>query len=148
MQVREIMSDDLKCCTPELNLKQAAEMMIACDCGAVPVVDRDDHRRPLGMLTDRDIVCRAVAMGKSPLDTKVGQCMTSRVTTVPIDATVEECCRLMERAQIRRVLVEDERGLLCGIISQADIARRLPEELAGEVVHMISEPSEHSSAAV
>ncbi len=148
MNVREIMSEDLKCCTPEMNLKQAAEMMIASDCGAVPVVDRDDHRRPLGMLTDRDIVCRAVAMGNDPLKTNVGQCMTSRVTTIAHDATVEECCQLMEQSQIRRVLVEDEQGLLCGIISQADIARHLPDDRAGEVVHMISEPSEHSSAVV
>src|SRR5688500_19096728 len=68
MQVREIMTSDPACCTPDTNLQDVACMMIECDCGAIPVVDDLDSGRVIGMITDRDITCRTVAQRKNPLD--------------------------------------------------------------------------------
>jgi CBS domain-containing protein len=146
MRVKEIMTEDLACCTPDSSLKEAAQMMVDCDCGAIPVVDSEEERMPLGIITDRDIACRTVAEGRNPLDMKVADCMSEGVTTVTADTSVEECCGAMERAQIRRMPVVDEAGRLCGMVSQADVALRLQDEsIVGEVVEAVSAPSEHAS---
>jgi CBS domain-containing protein len=113
-------------------------MMADNDCGSIPVVE---HGRAVGIVTDRDIVCRAVAEGLDPATAKVSDIMTQPVETVAETATLEECCERMERRQIRRVLVVGDSGLCAGIIAQADIARRAPEPVAGEVVKEISQPA-------
>jgi CBS domain-containing protein len=146
MQVQEIMSADPKCCTADMTLQQVAQMMVACDCGAIPVVESTDHTKPVGIITDRDIACRAVAEGKYPLDTAIAECMTSHLATVPPDATVEECCEIMEKMQVRRLLVSDNQGRLCGIVSQADVALHLPQRQTAEVVKQVSQPTEEPSA--
>jgi CBS-domain-containing membrane protein len=71
--------------------------------------------------------------------------MSSPVVTIPTAASVEECCGVLEEHQIRRVLVVDERGRICGIVSQADIARDAKADLTAEVVRQVSRPS-HGSA--
>jgi CBS domain-containing protein len=146
MQVQEIMSADPKCCTPDTSLQDAARMMVACDCGAIPVVESADHTRPVGIITDRDIACRAVAEAKNPLDTAVADCMSPHLATMPPDATVEECCEMMEKMRVRRLLVTDRQGRLCGIVSQADVALHLPEHQTAEVVKQVSQPTEEPSA--
>ena len=146
MRVREIMTADPTCCTPDAALEKAARMMVELDCGAIPVVDDEQNRMPLGIITDRDIVCRAVAQGRNPLEMKVRECMSESPATVPDDLSVEECCEVMERAQVRRIPVVDDRGRLCGIVSQADIALRTPDDsLVADVVERCSAPSEHAS---
>jgi CBS domain-containing protein len=119
---------------------------VDADCGAIPVIVDEDSQIPRGIITDRDIVCRAVAEGNNPLESKVSDCMSEGVATVPDDMSIEECCGMMERAQVRRVPVVDARGRLCGIVAQADIARRVPQEtLAAELVEHVSAPSKHAS---
>lgn len=145
MQVKKIMTEDPAVCTPEMNLQEAAQMMVACDCGAIPVVDSKDHRKPVGIITDRDIACRAVAAAKNPVETKVGDCMTPHLACVSPDTTVNEACEIMEKNQVRRLLVADGQGRLCGIVSQADIALHVPKNKAAEVVKQVSEPSEEPS---
>jgi CBS domain-containing protein len=146
MLVREIMTADPTCCTPETSLQTAARMMVDADCGAIPVIVDEDSQIPRGIITDRDIVCRAVAEGSNPFELKVSDCMSEGVATVPDDMSIEECCGMMERAQVRRVPVVDARGRLCGIVAQADIARRVPQEtLAAELVEHVSAPSKHAS---
>jgi CBS domain-containing protein len=146
MQVKKVMSQDPKCCTPEMSLQEAAQMMVACDCGAIPVVDSDDHAKPIGVITDRDIACRAVAEGKDPVKTKVRDCMTTHLVCVLPEASMEECCEVMEKNQVRRLLVADHENRLRGIISQADIALYLSKNKAAEVVKQVSQPSEAPSA--
>lgn len=142
MQVKDIMSSDLLSCTPEMSLQEAAKLMISGDCGSIPVVDATDSTRLLGIITDRDMACRAVAEGKNPQDTKVADCMTMDVETIPADAAVGECCDIMEKAHVRRLLVTDREGRLCGIVAQADIALNLPELKTAEVVAELSHPRE------
>jgi hypothetical protein len=105
MTVNELMTVDPVCCTPQTPLREVARLMSAHDCGEIPVVETRENRLLLGVVTDRDIVLRAVADGRNPADTPIESCMTSNVVTVRPDTTLEECCKLMEEHQIRRVPV-------------------------------------------
>lgn len=103
MQVREIMSRDVACCTPDTALTEVARMMVECDCGAIPVIERKNGgRKVIGMVTDRDIVCRTVAEGKNPVDLTAGAAMSPGVITARPDESIEECCLKMEEHQVRR----------------------------------------------
>ena len=66
MQTKEIMTSDPACCGPETPLPEVARLMVERDCGEIPVLD--ENRRPVGVITDRDITCRTVAEGKNPLE--------------------------------------------------------------------------------
>ena len=104
MHVREIMSADLVSCGPDTPLREVARLMAEHDCGPIPIVSAADRRQPMGVVTDRDIACRVVAKGRNPLDLTAKDCMSSPVVTIAQDAPVEDCCRLMEQHQVRRVL--------------------------------------------
>lgn len=141
MNVRELMSKDPVCCSPETPLAEVALLMVDHDCGGIPVVASGGSRKLIGVITDRDITCRAVARGLNPLQLTAEDCMSSPAITVRPDTLLEECCRTMEEHQIRRVPVVDEAGGCCGVVSQADIARVAGRQLAGEVVKEISRDS-------
>ena len=145
MKVKDLMSFHPHCCTPQTTLRDAAQMMCDCDCGALPVVEYGDRDRPIGIITDRDIACRAVAKGKDPMKTLVDDCMSKHLSTIDQDASIEECCNAMERSKIRRMLVVNGKGQLCGIVSQADVALRMAEDQAAELVREVSQPTEEPS---
>jgi CBS domain-containing protein len=138
MRIEEIMTRNPTCCTPNTRLGDVARMMAECDCGEIPVVDNEQERRPIGVITDRDIVCRTVARGRNPLDLFARDCMTTPAVTIMQSATVEECCRLMELRQIRRIPVVDQNGRCCGIVAQADLARHLSTQHIAGVVRQVS----------
>ena len=123
------------CCTADAGLQEVAKMMVDNDCGCIPVVKDGE---PVGTITDRDICCRTVAEGKNPLELTAADAMTPNVVSVTPDTTLDECCKVMEDHQIRRVLVVDNKGACCGIIAQADIAATAPPEEVGEVVQEVS----------
>lgn len=141
MKIDEIMTHDPMCCTPEATLTETARMMKDCDCGAIPVVENQANRRPLGIITDRDIVIRAIATGMDPQKTKVGSCMTPSPVTVSPDDSVEDCIHLMEKHQIRRIAVVDNQGSLVGMVVQAQVARNTSSEETGELVKDVLKPS-------
>ena len=138
MNVREVMTADPACCTADTPLAEVAKMMVDCDCGAIPVVDSQDSKKPVGMITDRDITIRTVAEGKNPLDLTASDAMTVNVMTVNPETSLEECCNLMEEHQIRRVVVVDNKGACCGMIAQADIAINADDRKTAEVVQEVS----------
>jgi len=146
MQVREIMSKDLVCCGPESPLTDVARLMADHNCGEIPVVDRGDSGKPVGVITDRDITCRTVARGRNPLELTAGDCMSSPVITVTTETALEDCCRTMEEHQVRRLPVVDASGACLGMVSQADIARAAPEKVAGHVLREVSRESSSSRA--
>jgi CBS domain-containing protein len=146
MQVKEIMTADPAFCTPETGLQEVAQMMIDHDCGEIPVVDNKQKRTPVGVITDRDIVSRTIAKGLNPLELKVADCMSQPCVTVTPDMSLEECCKILEDNQIRRVPVVDARGSCCGIVSLADIALHAKRSAAVEVLKEVSEPSAASAA--
>lgn len=139
MDVRSAMTGDPAACTPSTPLHLVARMMVDNDCGEIPVVDDHESRRPVGVVTDRDIAVRTVARGINPLDVPAGECMTTPVITVSPDCDLSVCCDLMEKHQIRRVVVVDGDGRLCGIVAVADIAKSTSRGETGEVVKEVSE---------
>jgi CBS domain-containing protein len=138
MKVKEIMTRNPTVCTEDSTLQEVARTMVGCDCGAVPVV-RDNALS--GMVTDRDMVVRAIAEGKNPASMKAREVMTAPVVSVREDATLEECTDLMEGNKIRRMPVVNATGAVIGIVAQADVARHASKKDAGELVRDVSAPN-------
>ena len=148
MQAREIMTDNPVCCTPMDTIHAAARQMKENNCGVLPVVDNLDNKKLLGLVTDRDLVCRVLADGADCSIATVQQAMTSgKLWTVNPTSSVDEVLEKMEEGQVRRIPVVDEQGFVTGIISTADIALELdePEDIA-EVFEEISEPTNASQS--
>lgn len=140
MLVRDIMTSDVAFCTPSTGLRRVAKMMLDCDCGAIPVVADEQSKRLIGIVTDRDIVCRTIAQGRDPMVLIAQDCMSrDDIACVTPDTSIDDCCKVMEDHQIRRVPVVDEHNCLCGIVAQADVARHAPEEETAEVVKEVSQ---------
>jgi CBS domain-containing protein len=146
MKVKDVMTADPACCTSETTLQDVAQMMIEYDCGEIPVTKNEKTKVPIGVITDRDIVCRTVALGLNPLDLTVADCMSKPCVTVTPDMSLEECSRILEENKIRRVPVVDADGSCCGIVSLADIALRAGKGVAAEVVKEVSEPTATAAA--
>src|SRR3954470_6726786 len=136
---RDVMTVNPACCTPETTLDQVAKLMVQHDCGEIPVIDRAEH--VIGVITDRDIVCRVVAQDKNPMAYTAETCMTDPVVTVTVDAPLSEVVSTMEKPQVRRVPVVDEQGCCAGMISQADIAWEGREHDVAELVREVSRES-------
>jgi CBS domain-containing protein len=133
---QDVMTPDPACCTPETPLDQIAKMMALNDCGEIPVIDPAEH--PIGVVTDRDIVCRVVAEGKNPMAYTAEICMSQPVVTVEADAPMDQVVAIMERHQLRRVPVVDKRGRCVGIVSQADVALGAGKKDVAELVREVS----------
>jgi CBS domain-containing protein len=139
MKVKDIMTRSPACCGPESSLQAAAKLMVDHDCGEIPVVDAAG--KPIGVITDRDICCRAVAEGSNPLTMNVGECMSSPCITVTESQTLSDCLDVLERHQIRRAPVVDESGRCIAIVSQADVVRYGTRRDAAELVRAVSQPN-------
>ena len=133
------MTPDPQCCGPETSLTEVAKLMVDADCGEIPVVDASN--RLIGVVTDRDIVCRVVAKGKNPSSVTAEAAMTKPVVAVTADTTLDEIVAIMEENQIRRVPVVDASGCCCGIVAQADVAMVARESEVGEMVREVSRDS-------
>lgn len=133
---REVMTADPVCCSPQTTLDQVAKLMRQNDCGEIPVVDTDE--RLIGVITDRDIVCRAVADGRNPTTEPAERFMSTSVVTVDMEAPLSEAMSAMEIHQIRRVPVVDRKGRCVGIIAQADVAWTGAPNQVGELVREVS----------
>ena len=137
MQVAEIMSHPVIVTNLTTTSRDAARRMRDEHIGALPVVPVAEPDRPVGMVTDRDIVVRAVAENQLPSTAAVSKVMSVGVVTCFEDDTIEEAARLMAEHQVRRLPVMNRDGRLVGIVAIADIARsgaREAEELALEGV--------------
>jgi CBS domain-containing protein len=146
MQVKDIMSKNPVCCLPDSSIQEAAEMMVEFDCGSIPVVENSETLKPLlGIVTDRDIVCRLVATGKNPAEAVVRDCMSTPATTVRPEDPVEKCAHIMEEQQIRRIPVVDDTGAVCGLVTQAHIAKHSSRSEAGEFLQSVSRKTKEAS---
>jgi len=145
MQVREIMTPDPASWTPETSLVDVARLMAGHDCGEIPVLD--ERGRPEGVVTDRDIACRAVAQGKDPESTDARDVMSSPVVTASPNDSVEDCRAQMEQNQIRRVPVVDDSGVCCGMIAQADIVKAASDHEIAELLRDVSESTDEAPRA-
>ncbi len=122
---REIMARNVQTASREMNLQAVAALMRDGDMGAMPVVEGE---KLVGIVTDRDIVVRAIAEGRDASSTPIGDVMTSEVFSVKEDDFVFEAIRLMGDKQVRRVPIINETGELVGIIAMADVALETEDE--------------------
>jgi CBS domain-containing protein len=136
--VNEIMTDGPARCEATDTLTDAARAMLEQDCGCIPIVEGN---RVVGVVTDRDIAVRAVAAGRDGT-TPLGEIMSHPVATISVEATVDECRKLMEDNQVRRIVVLDNQGELAGMVSLADVALCEPPDKTGAVVRDISRPGD------
>ena len=139
MRCSEIMTRNVKTATAAMTLQEVSALMRDGDMGAVPVVENE---RLTGIVTDRDIVVRAIANGKGP-DSAVADVMTRELYTVGPDDFVFEAIRLMGDRQVRRIPVIDSNGELKGIIAMADVALETEDER--EIAETLEEISSGSS---
>ncbi len=137
MNVRDVMTARPRCAAPDTPLSQVAELMEAEDIGAIPVVDGDQLA---GMITDRDIVVRAIAKGKDPRGMPTSEISSSDVVTVGPDHDLSDALQLMAHHQVRRLPVVDDENRLVGVVSQADVAIEAKDKSVGEMLAEISKP--------
>jgi CBS domain-containing protein len=138
VQVHDVMTADVVSIPPELTLQDAAGIMKSLDVGSLPV---SDGERLIGVITDRDITVRAIAEGCDPRTTDVAGVMTTEVVCCQEDDEVERAAGLMQREQLRRLLVIDAGGRLVGIVSLGDLVQKTgDDELAGQTLEKVCEP--------
>lgn len=135
--VADVMTRSVRSMRPEDNLMAAAQVMKELNVGAVPVCAAD---KLLGMVTDRDIVVRAVAPGLDLRQCKLSDIMSGHVHTAREDENLQDVLHEMSQAQIRRLPVVDRQDQLVGMVSLGDIAAKQPQQ-QGDVGHTLSEIS-------
>lgn len=134
MSVGNICSREVDTVEPSESVQTAAQRMHARKVGALVVVDADG--KPIGMVTDRDLAMRVVAVGCDPSQTMVSEVMTRHPATASVDQAIEDALRTMRSSQCRRIPVVDESNKLVGLLSLDDILELLSEEfqIIGRVI--------------
>ena len=135
MQIREAMSDDVRIANPNQSIREAAMLMAKIDAGSLPVGEND---RLVGIITDRDIAVRAIALGKGP-DTPVRDVMSQDVKYCFEEDDVGEVARNMADIKVRRLPVLDKSKRLVGIVSLGDLATEGRPRSAGKALEKISQ---------
>lgn len=141
MKVKKAMTRDVKCCIPSETITEVARMMRTNDVGAIPVIKDKTSKQLVGIVTDRDICCRALTSKKASGKTRIEEVMTPKPVVCHEEDTLDDCAHLMQKYRIRRLPVADESGACVGIIAQGDIARHLEAAKVGRTVAWISKPS-------
>jgi CBS domain-containing protein len=140
MKVMEIMTPHAETIGPNEAVQLAARRMSELDVGSLPVCEND---RLVGVVTDRDITVRSTAQGDLPAETRVADVMTPKVVYCFDDQDVSEAAQIMEREQVRRLIVLNRNKRLVGIVSLGDLAVKYKNDrLSGEALEQISEPAE------
>jgi len=130
MRVEQLMTKQVKSCSPEDTLDAAARLMWDNDCGCVPVCTRDGLDRAVGVITDRDICMAAMFQGKPLQDLRVSDAMCKKLHVCAPRDSLADAEKTMREARIRRLPVVDEQGALIGMIALADLAREAARERA------------------
>jgi CBS domain-containing protein len=139
MQVREAMTRDPASCESQATLQQVAAVMVDHDCAAVPITRSD---RVVGIVTDRDIVCRAVALGWNTAELPATSVMTTPLVAVGPDDDFDDAVRIMQENHLHHLPVIDAQGLLLGIVAQSDLGRRMSNRELGRLARETSIRSE------
>ena len=129
MQISKLMKKDPVSVAPGDSIEQAAMMMKQEECGALPVTESEQSRKPIAMLTDRDIVLRCIAAGRDPRMMTVSECASEPLVCCEEDCSAEEAFHSMRARDIGRLPVIDKKGELIGIVSLADLIARVPREV-------------------
>jgi CBS domain-containing protein len=132
---REIMTPDVTCVGEKESLADAAQKMAELGVGSLPICGDDNRLK--GMLTDRDIVVKALAKGRSAADVTAGELAQGKPVTIGADDDAQEILRTMSQHQVRRLPVIDGHQLI-GIVAVADVARALPDRPVGDLIDALS----------
>jgi len=139
---RDIMTKDPVFCQAGDSVVIAAKLMLRHDIGALPVVGALQERKLVGMVTDRDLAMKVIAAGRDPAKTTVHEVMSTNVVSCSPDDPYEKALELMEGHRIKRLPAVDRYGHVVGIISEADIALRIPDEKKiEEFVRSVDQPN-------
>jgi CBS domain-containing protein len=141
MKVKDCMHRGVAWFGPETSIKELAQRMRDEDIGSIPIGEND---RLIGMVTDRDIVCRGVASAGDCNGLMARDVMSKPIVYCRADEEVEDALRIMERNKIRRLPVIDENKRLCGMLSIGDISEKAGRALTGEVMRSVA--AHHPSA--
>jgi len=154
VRVNEVMTANPTCCIPSESARTAATIMRDLDTGIVPIIENGVNRKLVGVVTDRDL-CIGLICGKEigenvdrhPAKTPVEQFMTTNVICCKPEDSLEKAVDLMKENQVRRILVVDDKDVVKGIVSMADLYLRAnvpPKETSG-TMESISQPSEEGT---
>ena len=136
----EVMTSNPVCCLPTDSVAKAAGLMKSKDIGSIPVIENEQTKKLVGIVTDRDLALKIIAEGRDPKTTNVEAVMAHNVVTCRIDDDVQKALDSMADFQLRRIPIVDNNNQIVGIIAQADVATRVDEpEKTGEMVMEISQ---------
>lgn len=135
MKVREAMHKGAQWCPPDTSIRDIARLMREHDIGSVPIGEND---RLIGMVTDRDIVCRGVADARDLDSLTAREVMSEGIIYCQADEDLEDAVHLMEQKQIRRLPVIDENKRMVGILALGDVSHAGARTLSGEILQAVS----------
>lgn len=136
----EVMTKNPLCCLPEDLVTKAAGLMKSENIGSIPVVEDEQTRKLVGIVTDRDLTLKIVAEGLDAKSTKVEAVMTRKVVTCRAEDDLQKALDAMSEHQLRRIPVVDGDNKIVGIIAQADVATRVDQpQKTAEMVKEISQ---------
>ena len=131
----EVMTKNPICCLPNDTAAKAAQLMKSENIGSIPVIENEQTKKLVGIVTDRDLALKIVAEGRDAKSTKVEAVMTHKVVTCRAEDDLQKALDAMSEHQLRRLPVVDNDNKILGIIAQADVAMRVdqPEKTAAMV---------------
>jgi len=137
-----VMTKNPVCCLPDDIVAKVAQLMKRENIGPIPVIENEETRKLVGIVTDRDLALKIVAEGRDAKSTKVETVMTRKVVTCRADDDLQIALDAMSEHQLRRIPIVDNDNKILGIISQADVATRIDQpEKTAEMVKEISQSS-------
>jgi CBS domain-containing protein len=136
----EVMTKNPVCCLPNDMVAKVAQLMKSKDIGPVPIIENEQTKKLVGIVTDRDLALKIVAEGRDAKSTKAEEVMTRKVVTCHVEDDVQKALDAMSEHQLRRIPVVDNDNKIVGIIAQADVATRVDQPAkTAEVVKDISQ---------
>ena len=135
MKVKDAMHKGVDWVNPDTPVVELARLMREHDIGAIPIGE-DDHL--VGMVTDRDIVCRCIAAGRDPKSVTARDVMTEGIIFCLDKQELDDAARIMEMKQVRRLPVINGKKRMIGMLSLGDVYNAAPRHLGGEVMHAVS----------
>jgi CBS domain-containing protein len=147
MKVRDAMTPDPVCCLTTDSAQKVAEILCKQDIGSIPVVTDHESRKLIGMITDRDLCCSVVADGLDAQTTPIEKFVSLNPVACREGENLDDCERLMQEHQVRRIPIVDGDGRVTGIVSQADLALKDRPEKVAKTVAEVSKPQASAPVA-
>jgi len=135
MKVKQAMHKGVQWVDPAMSVETLARLMRAHDIGAIPIGEND---RLIGMVTDRDIVCRCIAAALDPTSATARDVMTEGIVFCLDEQELDDAARIMEAKKIRRLPVINGKKRMIGILSLGDLSHTAPRHISSEVMHGVS----------